>query len=155
MSEAVRFRCVSVAFSRRSGAGSRGAHHSFFASASCSGEKKDSGVVTSGTTIAGQTTGNHTTTGSASQPEGEKIAFISNRDANFEIYLMNLDGPGSPPGRRSVTDERAVSRASWRKTAHDPRRGRGGRMSSETRPPPAGRAMRKELTLGRDGRIKA
>jgi Tol biopolymer transport system component len=27
-------------------------------------------------------------------PHGKKIAFQSNRDGNFEIYMMNVDGTG-------------------------------------------------------------
>jgi len=28
-------------------------------------------------------------------PDGTKIAFMSNRDGNFEIYTMNADGTGA------------------------------------------------------------
>ena len=36
-------------------------------------------------------------------PDGKRIAFTSNRDGNYEIYVMNADGTGlrnltQPPG---------------------------------------------------------
>ena len=32
--------------------------------------------------------------GGASDDEGTKIAFVSNRDGDYEIYVMNADGSG-------------------------------------------------------------
>jgi hypothetical protein len=29
-------------------------------------------------------------------PDGQRIAFVSNRDADLEIYVMNADGSGRP-----------------------------------------------------------
>ena len=43
-------------------------------------------------------------------PDGRRIAFTSNRDGNFEIYVMNADGSG----QTRLTDNPAVDRyPSW------------------------------------------
>jgi TolB protein len=43
-------------------------------------------------------------------PEGKRIAFTSNRDGNYEIYVMNADGTGL----RNLTRHRAQDNfAAW------------------------------------------
>ena len=66
---------------------------SLFAFTSCSGEKEGSGVVTSDRTTPRESTSSDSASEPPLDPEGEKIAFLSDRDGgNFEIYLMNIDG---------------------------------------------------------------
>ena len=43
-------------------------------------------------------------------PDGKRIAFTSNRDGNYEIYVMNADGSG----QRNLTQHRAQDNyAAW------------------------------------------
>ena len=42
-------------------------------------------------------------------PDGRRIAFISTRDGNFEIYAMNADGSGVARLTNNSADDRAPS----------------------------------------------
>ncbi len=42
-------------------------------------------------------------------PDGLKIAFVSKRDGNSEIYVMNTDGSGQRNLTRSPTDDGLVA----------------------------------------------
>ena len=42
-------------------------------------------------------------------PDGRKIAFVSERDGNPEIYVMNTDGSGQRNLTRSPADDRLVA----------------------------------------------
>ncbi len=44
-------------------------------------------------------------------PDGTKIAFRSNRDGNFEIYVMNVDGTGQT---RLTNDPAEDTDPAWR-----------------------------------------
>ena len=55
--------------------------------AGCNGKTSSAGV-------SGTPSGNSNATNTAQSPSTGKIAFESNRDGNFEIYTMNVDGTG-------------------------------------------------------------
>jgi TolB protein len=40
-------------------------------------------------------------------PDGHRIAFVSNREGNTEIYVLTVDGPIRPPARltNNVADD--------------------------------------------------
>lgn len=48
--------------------------------------------------------------GPAWSPDGTRIAFASNREGNFQIYLMNSDGTGQT---NLSNDEGADDNPSW------------------------------------------
>ena len=38
-------------------------------------------------------------------PDGSRIAYLSNREGNFEIYVMAASGEGGEPSRLTTTDQ--------------------------------------------------
>ncbi|MGC9334582.1 MAG: TolB family protein [Anaerolineae bacterium] len=46
-------------------------------------------------------------TAAAWSPDGQQMTFMSNRNANWEIYVMNIDGSGQTNLTNSPADDRS------------------------------------------------
>ncbi len=46
-------------------------------------------------------------------PDGSRIAFVSNRDGNYEIYVMNADGTGQARVTNNAAASEISSAGTW------------------------------------------